>query len=134
MSNSIQQATQKMLDIIDELDTQIVAKHELTDEVDKIDQDYQQRAYGYFKYKQLREKTLHEHQEGEWLSYYNSQVLFLLKRVEQLNAQVFLEAYSDKSFMQLKASELLEVPLPKFSAWQRFKNLVSSLFTRQEKI
>jgi flagellar protein FlaJ len=112
---NIQLLAQKSLDLLAEVETYSFYKSQLKKSLRQLFNDYQQGRYRYFEYEREQKKLLKGRSEEEWIGYYNSYILSLLKRIEAYNSQIFYEAYQDTAYLGIKVvprPRVVEVPPP----------------------
>jgi len=98
MPENVQEYCEKILEVSREIETISSYKDQLTFHIDEIDGQYQNKKFGYLQYKHLTSSVLQGKTEREWSSYYDEQILYLLKRLEYLNSKLFFAMYNDHSF------------------------------------
>ncbi|MBI5398371.1 hypothetical protein HZB03_02805, partial [Candidatus Woesearchaeota archaeon] len=97
--------TQKVIDLLDELERYQYYKEQFLLAVNNLFREYQRRHYTYFQYEQELKKILKEKTREEWIEYYNAYLYSLLKRIEAYNDQIFYEIYQDKRFEEIGKKE-----------------------------
>ncbi|MBI5880535.1 hypothetical protein HZB90_00220, partial [archaeon] len=113
---NIQLLSQKSLDLLAEVETYSFYKSQLKRSLKQLFSDYQQGKYQYAEYEREQKRLLKGRSEEEWINYYNSYILSLLKRIETYNSQIFYEAYQDSEYLGIKVvprqHRVVEVPAP----------------------
>jgi flagellar protein FlaJ len=100
--------TQKVVDLLDELERYQAYKQQFIKAVEDLFKDYQRGKYTYFQYEQELKKLLKDKTREDWIEYYDAYLYSLLKRIEAYNDQIFYEVYKDKSFEKV---EIITPPL-----------------------
>ena len=85
----------EILELIDELETQLSYKRRLVLAVNEVEKDYQKKRYTYSEYEEKLKQLLKGKKLKDWVDYYNSYVLSLLERIKFLNTQIFYKIYHD---------------------------------------
>lgn len=99
--------TQKVIDLLDELERYQYFKKQFLSTVESLFQEYQRGRYTYFQYERELKKILKDKTREEWVEYYNAYLYSLLKSVEAYNDQIFYEAYQDRRFEEAGKEEVL---------------------------
>ena len=102
----------EILDLIDELETQLKYKRKLVLAVNAVEKDYQRKRYTYLEYEDKLKQLLGGRQLKDWADYYNSYALSLLERIKLLNTQIFYKIYHDER-IEKKLKELAEEKVAK---------------------
>ena len=71
--------TKKVLDLISEVERYTFYKQNFKNSLTLIFQEYQQGKYSYFEYEKSKKQLLKGATEEEWLKYYDSYVLALIR-------------------------------------------------------
>lgn len=110
---NVQVIAGKLLDLVSEIETYSFYKQNLSKSLERLFNDYQAGKYTYFEYDKLQKKMLKGRTKEEWINYYNSYILSLLKRIETYNAQMFYEAYTDTRYVKMEIVKPRPKPVPK---------------------
>src|SRR3989344_1217750 len=99
---TVQVLIQRIEELLNEVEVYLETKDQLFLEVDQLDAKYQNGHLSYEEYAGKRANLLKEKSKKEWDQQYNTYIYYILKRIENLNSQLFLEAYNDQSYDSLK--------------------------------
>ena len=109
---NVQVLARKVLDLLSEVETYSFYKQNLVKSLKQLFDDYQAGKYTYFQYEKVQKKLLKGKTKDEWIAYYNSYILSLLKRIEAYNSQIFYEAYSDRGYLKIEKAGPVPRPAP----------------------
>ncbi|MBW2996712.1 type II secretion system F family protein [Candidatus Woesearchaeota archaeon] len=109
---NVQVLARKVLDMVSEIETYSFYKQNLVKSLKQLFDDYQAGKHTYFQYEKAQKKLLKGKTKEEWISYYNSYILSLMKRVEAYNSQIFYEAYSDRGYLKIEEAGPVPKPAP----------------------
>ncbi len=110
---NVQLIVDKVLELVQEVQRYSFYKQNLVRTLDRLFDDYQAGKFTYFEYEKTKKRLLKGKSRDEWISYYNSYILSLLKRIETYNSQIFYETYQDQEYERLKVSAPAPAPAPK---------------------
>src|SRR3989344_4955651 len=105
---SIPECTGMMVNLVLEAETFFFYKTSMQKQLRENYVEYQTKKIDYFKYKTRNEKILKGKNEKEWMDYYDNYLYGILKRIEELNSEIFYLAYNEKSWNMLKLTEPIE--------------------------
>ncbi|MBW2967709.1 type II secretion system F family protein [Candidatus Woesearchaeota archaeon] len=95
---NVQILVRKALDLVSEVETYLFYKENLQRSLKLLFDAYQRGHYDYFGFEREQKRLLKGRSEEEWLEYYDSYILSLLKRIEKYNSQIFYEAYQNEDY------------------------------------
>ena len=110
---NVQLLVKKTLELLSEIEAYSFHKENMVKTLDKLFRDYQAGKFTYFEYEKTVKKLLKGKTKDEWISYYNSYILSLLKRVEAYNTQIFYETYHNTDYVNVKVVKPVPKPAPK---------------------
>ncbi|MBW2995086.1 hypothetical protein KY312_01935, partial [Candidatus Woesearchaeota archaeon] len=117
----------QILDLIDEVETQLRYKRRLVLAVNEAEKDYQRKKYNYDQYEKKLSSILKEKSLKDWVDYYNTYALNLLERIKYLNTQIFYNVYhglaEQKPAPTVEKEEIVE-PVPKFQPETKKKPVI----------
>ncbi len=109
--NEISQTTEKIKELVKEIEVNYRYKKQVEQRVSEIDEEYQRKRFGFAKYQELLKKALGERTKEETLQYYDSYIFLLLNQIDQLNSFLFDYYYGQNvEKIQLKVAEKIEKP------------------------
>jgi flagellar protein FlaJ len=110
---NVQVIANKVIELLSEIETYSFYKANLVRSLKKVFDDYQKGKYTYFQYEKAQKKILKGKTKDEWINYYNSYILSLLKKIETYNAQIFYETYKDTGYVKIEIKKPVPKPVPK---------------------
>jgi flagellar protein FlaJ len=108
---NVQLIVRKVLELLSEIETYSFYKDALVKSLEKLFNDYQAGKFTYFEYENAQKKLLKDKTKDEWINYYNSYILSLLKRVETYNSQIFYETYTNRDYERIGRPKPKPVPV-----------------------
>jgi flagellar protein FlaJ len=102
------QITLRILELIKEIEVYENYKESLAANIKKIDTSYQRGSCGYLEYQTKLKTTLRNRSRQEWVSYYNSYIYSLLKKIDYLVSEVYSEVQEAARAGARKAEPLAE--------------------------
>ncbi len=99
---NIKKNIEKIYLILDEIKRYEIYKESLEKKLDSLFAEYQKRKYTHEEYQKRISVALEGKTKKEWETYYAAYIYSLLKQVEDLNYQVFYEAYENKDFERIR--------------------------------
>ncbi len=86
---------EKSFEFLEEINRYIYYRKTIYEMIQRIEFSYQNRKFGYLKYRALLEKILKGKTEEETLEYYDAHIEFLIKELQINNDKIFLHFYED---------------------------------------
>ncbi|MFH1182621.1 MAG: type II secretion system F family protein, partial [Candidatus Woesearchaeota archaeon] len=83
-------------DMLSEINVYLSYKKRLSDEIMKLELDYQEEKFGYVAFKERLDRLLKDRSEEDWYKYYDAYIYSLVKRIDKILAELFYQVYSDK--------------------------------------
>ncbi len=108
---NVQLLSNKVLELVSEIEMYSFYKENLVKTINKLFQDYQSGKFTYFEYEKTVKALLKGRSKEEWINYYNFYMLTLLKRIEAYNTQIFYETYHNSDYVNVKV--VRPAPKPK---------------------
>lgn len=99
---NIKKNIEKIYLILDEIKRYEIYKESLERKLDTLFSEYQKRKYTHEEYQKRIDVALEGKTKDEWQAYYSTYIYSLLKQIEDLNYQVFYEAYENKDFERIR--------------------------------
>ncbi|MBU2561786.1 MAG: type II secretion system F family protein [Nanoarchaeota archaeon] len=109
---NIQVLANKVLELVSEIETYSFYKENLVRTMERLFDEYQRGRFTYFEYEQTLKKLLKGKSKEEWINYYNSYILYLMKRIEAYNSQIFYEAYSNQDYVGMGVAKAVPAAKP----------------------
>lgn len=110
--NNVQLLVKKSLELVQEIETYSFYKENLGVSLKRMFADYQAGKFTYFEYEKLQKKFLKGKSKDEWINYYNSYILSLMKRLEAYNSQIFYETYNNRDHERIGIAKPKPVVVP----------------------
>ncbi|MBR9675539.1 hypothetical protein GOV05_00865 [Candidatus Woesearchaeota archaeon] len=67
-----------------------------------LQRQYQRKEFGYEKYQRLKKKLLSDNDLKEEIKNYDSYINLLIEKISYVNSQIFITAYEDKSYEEVR--------------------------------
>ncbi|MBN1544350.1 type II secretion system F family protein [Candidatus Woesearchaeota archaeon] len=109
---NIQVLANKVLELVSEIETYSFYKENLVRTLERLFDEYQKGRFTYFEYEQTVKRMLKGRSKEEWINYYNSYILYLMKRIEAYNSQIFYEAYSNQEYVGMRVAKAVPAVRP----------------------